>query len=276
MTFLGSITNRLFMTACLLTAGYVFERGARRDCGLELEEIPRQSIITNLTSAIIAEIVEATFGIALLMLVGSMLADLGDKWHCRIPFPTGIISWFVLLLILDLLGDLINYWVHRAFHSPYLWPLHRIHHSDEYVNITSATRVHWIEVITFQSIQILPLLFLPITPGILLAFGFFEAVRNYFSHIGAPIQLGRITRNIFVSPAAHRVHHSDEPQHFNKNFSATWIFWDRIFGTYSNPSGFCTTGAGSPDSPLSILQKTFNPRAAWEKEEVSTPLPIDA
>lgn len=259
------------MTGCLLTAAYVYERGARRDSKLDLGEIPKKSLITNVTCAIIQELAEATFGIALLMIAGSALADLGERLHCRIPFPTsGIVGWISLLIITDLLGDLINYWLHRAFHRyAWLWPIHRIHHSDEYVNVTSANRGHWLEFAVFQTVQLLPILFLPLTPGIILAFGFFEATRNYFSHIAVPIQLGPVARRIIVSPAAHRLHHSLDPRHFNRNFSATWSIWDRLFGTYADPleSGLFATGADVGDSPKSIIRKSLYPLAIWESEK---------
>ena len=43
---------------------------------------------------------------------------------------------------------------------------------------------------------------------------------------------GVIGKYVLVSPAAHRIHHSEKKQHFNKNFGGTFIFWDRLFGTY--------------------------------------------
>jgi sterol desaturase/sphingolipid hydroxylase (fatty acid hydroxylase superfamily) len=43
--------------------------------------------------------------------------------------------------------------------------------------------------------------------------------------------LGRI----FISPAHHQVHHSGNPEHFNKNFGSCLAVWDWMFGTLYVP-----------------------------------------
>jgi sterol desaturase/sphingolipid hydroxylase (fatty acid hydroxylase superfamily) len=58
---------------------------------------------------------------------------------------------------------------------------------------------------------------------------------------------GFVGRWILVSPAAHRLHHSGDPKHFGKNFGNSFIFWDRLFGTYHPPEA--VTRFGLPDNP---------------------------
>ncbi|HET9487150.1 MAG TPA: sterol desaturase family protein, partial [Chryseosolibacter sp.] len=37
---------------------------------------------------------------------------------------------------------------------------------------------------------------------------------------------------ILATPSNHRVHHGSQEKYINKNYGATFIIWDRIFGTY--------------------------------------------
>jgi hypothetical protein len=41
-----------------------------------------------------------------------------------------------------------------------------------------------------------------------------------------------VVEYIFATPSNHRVHHGAQDKYINKNFGATFIFWDRMFGTY--------------------------------------------
>ena len=35
-----------------------------------------------------------------------------------------------------------------------------------------------------------------------------------------------------MSPSLHWIHHSDNPEHYDKNFGTSLPYWDRLFGTY--------------------------------------------
>ncbi len=39
-----------------------------------------------------------------------------------------------------------------------------------------------------------------------------------------------------LSPAHHQVHHSTDERHFDRNFGSTLAIWDRLFGTFYQPS----------------------------------------
>lgn len=143
------------------------------------------------------------------------------------PWIAGVIT-FILL-------DLLIYAQHVAFHHvPWLWPLHRVHHSDTDLDTTTGARFHPIEIIISMCLKFAAVLILGAP---LVAVVIFEIVLNatsMFNHgnVSLPAQVDQIFRRVIVTPAMHRVHHSTHPADHNRNFGFNFSFWDRIFGTY--------------------------------------------
>jgi sterol desaturase/sphingolipid hydroxylase (fatty acid hydroxylase superfamily) len=134
-----------------------------------------------------------------------------------------------------LLLDLIIYAQHMMFHHvPVLWRLHRMHHADLDIDVTTGVRFHPIEILLSMLIKI----------GVVLAFGIpalafviFEVALNatsMFNHsnVAMPERLDGVVRWLVVTPDMHRVHHSIERRETDSNFGFNLPWWDRLFGTY--------------------------------------------
>jgi sterol desaturase/sphingolipid hydroxylase (fatty acid hydroxylase superfamily) len=76
-------------------------------------------------------------------------------------------------------------------------------------------------------------------------------LNQYLIHSEIRSGYGWFGRWIFISPIAHRVHHSSLPQHWDKNFSVDLIIWDRLFGTYFE----C---GSEEDPPLGFANNMYN------------------
>jgi len=145
--------------------------------------------------------------------------------------------WLILLCVIGL--DLAIYWQHRLFHKiPWLWRLHRVHHSDTHLDTTSALRFHPVEIFLSMLIKtsLTLLLGLPF-----IAIVIFEITLNasaIFNHanIKLPRHLENIVRKVIVTPAMHRIHHSTIMSDSNSNFGFCLSFWDRIFHSYTEKS----------------------------------------
>lgn len=143
-------------------------------------------------------------------------------------------TWLEVLLVFILL-DLAIWAQHWASHQiPLLWRLHRVHHADRDIDVTTAIRFHPIEIALSMGLKIL-LVYLLGAPVI--AVILFEVVLNgaaMFNH--ANIKLGRrwdqMLRLVIVTPDMHRVHHSIERDEHDMNYGFNLSVWDRIFGTY--------------------------------------------
>ncbi len=131
--------------------------------------------------------------------------------------------------------DLAIYVQHVVFHAvPLLWRLHRMHHTDLDLDVTSGTRFHPLEMILSMLIKF-GVLFVIGPPAV--AVLIFEVVLNamaMFNHANAriPQTLDRVLRMLVVTPDMHRVHHSVIPVETNSNFGFNLSLWDRLFRTY--------------------------------------------
>jgi sterol desaturase/sphingolipid hydroxylase (fatty acid hydroxylase superfamily) len=131
--------------------------------------------------------------------------------------------------------DLAIYLQHVLFHAvPALWRLHRMHHADQEIDVTTGARFHPIEILLSMGIKL----------GVVAAVGtpavavlIFEVLLNatsMFNHSNVlmPARLDRVLRWIVVTPDMHRVHHSIVARETNSNFGFNLPWWDRLFGTY--------------------------------------------
>jgi sterol desaturase/sphingolipid hydroxylase (fatty acid hydroxylase superfamily) len=131
--------------------------------------------------------------------------------------------------------DIIIYLQHRAFHRvPILWRLHRVHHTDLDLDVSSGTRFHPIEIIISICIKLAVVVLIG-APA--LAVVLFEIILNatsLFNHgnIAIPVTIDRWLRLFLVTPDMHRVHHSVIPGETDSNFSFNFPWWDRLLGTY--------------------------------------------
>jgi sterol desaturase/sphingolipid hydroxylase (fatty acid hydroxylase superfamily) len=137
---------------------------------------------------------------------------------------------FVLALVL--LDGWMYVW-HRANHAiPLLWRFHRMHHSDQHMDVTTATRFHLGEQVASSLLRLglIPLLgfevwILAVYDGLLIGI-------IMFHH--ADISIGRWDRwlrLLIVTPFMHKVHHSDWRPETDSNYSSVLSIWDRIAGT---------------------------------------------
>ena len=143
-------------------------------------------------------------------------------------------AWVEIAVALLFL-DFVIYIQHVLFHFlPILWRLHRMHHTDLDLDVTSGNRFHPFEIIISFGIKLMAVAFIG-PPAV--AVVIFEVVLNataQFNHgnIRLPESFDRWFRLIVVTPDMHRVHHSVIPRETNSNFGFNFPWWDRICGTY--------------------------------------------
>ena len=144
------------------------------------------------------------------------------------PFPLSVAIAMLLL-------DLTIYLQHVIFHRvPILWRIHRMHHTDLDLDVTSGTRFHPLEILLSMLIKLAAIWVIG-APAI--AVVFFEVLLNagaMFNHanLRLPAALDGALRLIIVTPDMHRVHHSVIPEETGRNFGFNLPWWDRLFGTY--------------------------------------------
>lgn len=142
--------------------------------------------------------------------------------------------WIVVVLGVVLL-DLAIYLQHVMFHAvPAFWRLHRMHHADLDIDVTTGVRFHPIEIILSMLIKFGVILMLGPPALSVLIFEVLLNATSMFNHSNAyiPLRIDRVLRLFLVTPDMHRVHHSVEDYETNSNFGFNLPWWDRLFGTY--------------------------------------------
>ena len=145
------------------------------------------------------------------------------------------INYIVSVVLSLLMLDLLIYGQHLMMHKmPFFWRLHRMHHTEIGLDVTSAVRFHPIEIIISMLIKMAFVLMMgiPIAAVIL-----FEVVLNglaLFNHsnIKVPAFLEKILRTIVITPEIHWIHHSKFEDETNSNYGFNLCIWDKLFGTY--------------------------------------------
>ncbi|MGY5612686.1 sterol desaturase family protein [Vibrio brasiliensis] len=141
----------------------------------------------------------------------------------------------MVLLIAVIVLDLAIYLQHLVFHRvPLLWRLHRMHHSDQDIDVTTGSRFHPIEILLSMWIKIALIFVLGVPPIAVLVFEIILNASAMFNHSNAylPQKWDKWLRKWVVTPDMHRVHHSTITQETHSNFGFFLSVWDRIFTTY--------------------------------------------
>ncbi len=165
--------------------------------------------------------------------VGAALVAQQNGWGIlnMLPQFPDVAVWALGLMTLDL----IVYLQHVAFHRvPLLWRLHRVHHCDLDVDVTTGLRFHPIEIVLSLTIRILAVLALGIPAPVVLAFEVILITMAVFNHanVAIPRWLDGFVRLFVVTPDMHRVHHSTQVAETNSNYGFNLSCWDRLLRTY--------------------------------------------
>jgi sterol desaturase/sphingolipid hydroxylase (fatty acid hydroxylase superfamily) len=131
--------------------------------------------------------------------------------------------------------DLAIYLQHVLFHAvPALWRLHRVHHADLEIDVTTGARFHPIEILLSMGIKLGVVAALGAPAVAVLLFEVLLNATSMFNHsnVRMPLRLDRVLRWLVVTPDMHRVHHSIAARETNSNFGFNLPWWDRLFGTY--------------------------------------------
>lgn len=141
------------------------------------------------------------------------------------------LAFTVTILVLD-----FAVWLsHVASHKiPLFWRIHRMHHSDVDIDVTTAIRFHPVEIILSMVWKYSVVLALGAPAAAVLVFEIILNGGAMFNHsnLKLPMAVDRVLRWFVVTPDMHRVHHSVDRRETDSNYGFNFSFWDRIFATY--------------------------------------------
>jgi sterol desaturase/sphingolipid hydroxylase (fatty acid hydroxylase superfamily) len=140
------------------------------------------------------------------------------------PLPAKIILAFIVF-------DFLQWFHHWARHRVNaFWHFHAIHHSQRQVNLFTDLRVHAGEYVISETLVFIPMFAFGISAYGVMGVAGLRWWYTRFLHANIRTNLGWL-KHVLVTPQFHRVHHSIEARHQNKNFGVVFSVWDRLFGT---------------------------------------------
>jgi sterol desaturase/sphingolipid hydroxylase (fatty acid hydroxylase superfamily) len=178
--------------------------------------------------------------------------------------PIAALPLWAQIAILLTATDFCQYWLHRAFHHPWLWPFHAIHHGPSEVHWTTTFRVHPINYVLYTTSLAIAarlagfaeLAFLLAAPVIF--------VTGTLAHANLNWTFGPF-RWVLVSPVFHRWHHTRARATRNTNFAPMLPVWDLAFGTFHMPAGALPGAYGVAGLPTGLIGQMLHPLrpATW-------------
>ncbi|MET0515162.1 MAG: sterol desaturase family protein [Nitrospiraceae bacterium] len=152
-----------------------------------------------------------------------------------VPWRFQALPFAVKLLVFFLLVDCSAYWLHRLWHTRWMWHIHKWHHAPTYMYWLAGVRASLPQVIMagLPFLIWLPLL-RPVPPVFFTCYSVFLIVTNNWMHMNVTWR-SQWLEWILVTPRYHHVHHDDDPALYMRNLGVVFTFWDRLFGTYADP-----------------------------------------
>ncbi len=190
------------------------------------------------------------------------------------PLADTLLQGAVIFLTACFLGDFWYYWWHRLEHTvPFLWEMHKLHHSDENLNATTIYRSHFLEPagqalirgltigLVFDTTQAPQTVLVAVAGGLLLA------LWDYFIHANVRIDALHRLLPVFSTPQYHWIHHSRMPEHQDKNYAIWLPIFDLAFGSYYHPGvdEYPPTGLSSGEKIDTVWEAQTGPLVAWAR-----------
>ncbi|HEY3797577.1 MAG TPA: sterol desaturase family protein [Caulobacteraceae bacterium] len=218
------------------------------------------------------------------VLIGDALAPIWRPtgFHPLLPSlaPAGLpapLAGAIGVVAAAFVGDFFYYWCHRAQHRvPWLWRFHAVHHSVREMNGLTGYH-HFTEGFIEFALYALPLSLFTDSPYAIPFLGLALAWQGNYEHSPTRVHLGPL-RRLLVDNRIHRIHHSLERRHYDKNFGIFTTLWDQLFGTAWFPADdeWPQTGVADFPEPQSVRELLIAPfvwRAGSAAPMATVPVP---
>lgn len=140
------------------------------------------------------------------------------------------LNWWSLIFCF-IAYDFCSYWSHRISHyNRFFWATHVVHHSAEHYNLTVSFRQSWVQHL--KMVFFIPVALMGFHPVIFFVASQLSTLYQFWVHTEAIGKLHPVIEKYFGTPSNHRVHHGSQEKYLDKNFGATFMIWDHIFGSF--------------------------------------------
>ena len=209
------IAMPIFLVLVLLEKWYGWYRG--------FDTVRNMDMISSLSSGV-TNVTKDVLGLSITILSYEWLERNIAIYHIQASWLTYVVAFLVM--------DFSSYWVHRwAHHINILWNRHIVHHSSEEFNLACALRQSISVFINIFAFLLIPAALLGVPPQVIAIIAPLHLFAQFWYHTQHIGRMGFLEK-IIVTPSHHRVHHAINPEYLDKNLSAIFIWWDKMFGTF--------------------------------------------
>jgi sterol desaturase/sphingolipid hydroxylase (fatty acid hydroxylase superfamily) len=188
----------------------------------------------------------------------------------RVHLPLWLEVPFGVLLL-----DYTLYWWHVLTHRvPWIWRFHLSHHVDLDLDVLTALRFHFGELMLAVPWRAGQILVIGVSPLALSVWqtGLLLSIMFHHSNVELPVGLERWLVRFIVTPRMHGIHHSVVRAEASSNWSSGLTLWDRLHGTLklNVPQQAVTIGVLAYRDPSEltlgeVLELPFGEeRSAWD------------
>ncbi len=144
--------------------------------------------------------------------------------------------WAQVLVGIVILDFFVGYLSHRAMHVwPPMWRFHQVHHSDDFVDVTTTYRTHPIETVWRFMFAIVPIWTFGLPAQAVVIQRLLQATNGVIEHANVRLwaPLDGVLSLLWVTPNVHKIHHSRRISETNSNYANLLTLYDRLLGTYT-------------------------------------------
>jgi sterol desaturase/sphingolipid hydroxylase (fatty acid hydroxylase superfamily) len=228
-----------------------------RPRGAELAKHSDGRLLTNFGLAALILLASAIFPLATIgTSIGAERFNLGIARHIAMP-------WLIAFALLLLLDSFATYWAHRLMHrTKLLWRVHRVHHSDNEVDISTSLRNHPLELlVTIPAATVAVIIAgAPVSAVVALRTLLIGSAIWQHADVALPRRVDRAVSLVMVTQRVHRLHHNPARSTHDSNYGEFLTLWDRLFGTFRPGGGRERVGLDDQVArPDRLLQQIWSP-----------------
>ncbi|MBE0393841.1 sterol desaturase/sphingolipid hydroxylase (fatty acid hydroxylase superfamily) [Flavobacterium sp. 7E] len=175
----------------------------------------------------------------------------------QLPTPLALFAFFMI-------SDFLQWTVHILLHRiPFLWKIHKTHHSIKVMGFAAHFRYNWMEPIVYKSILYLPIILIGgVDLQDVFIVHFITIAIGHLNHANIGWDYGYL-KYILNNPKMHIWHHSKEmPNKYGVNFGISLSLWDYLFKTNYIPTDGRDIELGFSDEnefPKDFIHQEFYP-----------------
>jgi sterol desaturase/sphingolipid hydroxylase (fatty acid hydroxylase superfamily) len=171
--------------------------------------------------------------------------------------PAGLMAemqsplWLKVVFGIVILDFSVGYLSHRSMHMwPVMWRFHQVHHSDDFVDVTTTYRTHPVETVWRFLFTIVPVWVFGLPAQAVVIQRILQATNGVLGHANIRLwpPLDRVLSLVWVTPNVHKMHHSREVSETNSNYANLLTLYDRMLGTYTPAERAVTVVYGLDDA----------------------------